>query len=270
MKTIDIILLIASFLISCHQEHQDPKPIASPPFNKEYGLQGSPEAVAAYDGSNYGVYKGVVINAQDSTATLKINLYNNSRQPYALLYTNQKLQDSLVRYKKDDIGYMRVPQVADTTTIPFNSTFYSTYFSSYWVGHGTALVGFNVSAYGNGYLLDTRLNANACLNAMLKEKSNIQVYCYEGSYRGSDSGRIAFVMSTDSIVAIRASVWNGQFFKLVTAHVNSGSFVLNQVDDVSGNTFIFNGTVQNNVCTGTWTKSSAPTVVNSFKAVRTL
>jgi hypothetical protein len=270
MKSIIITLLIASLLPSCHQEHPDPTPTPTPPFNREYELQRSPEAIAAYDGSNYGIYKGVVINAEDSSATLQVNLYNNSRQPYVLFYTNHKLQDSLLRYKKDNSGYMLIPQVADSSTIPVNSSFYSTYFSSYSIGHGTALVGFNVSAFGKNYVLDARLNANACLNAMLKEKSNNQVNCYEGSYSGSDSGRIAFVMSTDSIVAIRASVWNPQFFKLVTAHVSNGSFALNQVDDVSGNTFLFIGNVQNNVCAGTWTKSSAPTVVNSFKAMRTL
>jgi len=270
MKAIIPIVVVASFLISCHQEHQDPVPAPTPPLNREYGLQSHPEAVAAFDASNYGVYKGVVINAQDSTATFKFNLYNNGGQPYGLFYTNHKLQDSLIRYQHDNNGFMLIPQVPDTSAIPYNVSFYYCYFSSYSAGHGTALVGFNVSAFGKSYVLDTRLNANACLNAMLKEKSSNQVFCYEGSYSGSDSGRIAFVMSSDSIVAIRASVWNPQFFKLATAHVSNGSFTLNQVDDGSGNTFIFNGTVQNNVCNGTWTKSSAPTLVNPFRASRTL
>jgi hypothetical protein len=270
MKAIITFVLIITLLVCCRQEHQDPTPGPTPPFNREYELQSHPEAIAAYDGSNYGIYKGVVINAQDSTATLKFNVYNNSRQPCALFYTNHKLQDSLIRYQHDNNGYILIPQIPDTSTIPYNSTFYYCYFSSYSVGHGTALAGFNVSAYGNSYVLDTRLNANACLNAILKERSSNQVYCYEGSYSGSDSGRIAFAMSTDSIVAIRASVWNPQFFKPVTAHVSNGSFVLHQFDDGSGNTFIFSGNVQNNTCTGTWTKSSAPTVVNPFRAVRTL
>lgn len=266
MKTLTAILLITLFLSSCGK---DPVP-PTPAFSTEYQLPDRPEAMAAYDNSNYGIYKGVVINAQDSTATYKFNLYNYSAQPYALLYTGDKVQDSLVRYQKDNNGYILLPQKADTTRVPLNGPFYYTYFSSYNIGHSLSLVGFNVSAFGNGYQMSTQLYGNSTLNAILKEKSNNQVFCYEGSYNGSDSGRIAFVMSTDSIVAIRASVWSPQFFKLATAHVTNGSFTLLQPDDVSGNTFTFTGTVQNNTCLGTWTKSSIPSVVNQFKAVRTL
>jgi len=266
MKTATIVSLLAFSLLSCHKNAEP----TLPPFNTEYELQNRAEALAAYDAANYGIYKGVVINAQDSTATFKFNLYNNSRQPYALFYRNRKVQDSLIRYVKDNTGYLLIPQKADTTTIPFNSSFYFTYFSSYSIGHGTALVGFNVSANGTAYHMDTQLYGNATLNAVLKETSNNQVLCFEGTYNGADSGRIAFVMSTDSIVAIRASVWNPQFFKVATAHVSGNAFTLRQEEDASGNAFIFNGTVQNNSCTGTWTKSSAPSVVNQFKAVRTL
>jgi hypothetical protein len=135
---------------------------------------------------------------------------------------------------------------------------------------GIADVQFKVTGQGNS-IMNVNYRANQTLNAILKERSNSQVTCYQGSYSGgSDSGCISLVMSADSIIGIRASAWYGQFFKNMSAHYSGNSFTLVQPDDISGNTFTFKGTFQNNACTGTWTKSSAPSVTNQFSTVRTL
>jgi len=265
MKQITGIIITLIIFFSCQKD----KSQAVPHFPRVDPLPNTPEALSTFDFSNYGIYKGVVINAQDSSATFKFNLYNASNTPYALFYLNGMVKDSLIRYSKTNSGLMAFPQKADTTTIPFNAAFYNTYFSSYRIGFGP-IVGFNTTAYGISYVMETQLYNNQTLNAVLKEKSNNQVFCFEGSYSGLDSGRVAFAISSDSIVGIRASIWNPQFFKLMTANVSNNNFTINQFDDISGNTFIFTGRIENNKCFGTWTKSSNSTVTNNFTTKRTL
>lgn len=254
-----------SVLFSCGKDKTETV-VALP---RQYELNNQPEALPAYDQANYGIYKGVVINAGDSTATFKFNLYNGSSEPYALFYAHGMLQDSLVRYVKNNFGLMAFPQVKDNETITLNASFYATYFSSYRIGFGP-IAGFNTNADGTSYLMETQLYNNQTLNALLKEKSSGQVHCFEGSYSGLDSGRIAFAVAPDSIIGIRASIWNPQFFKLMTAKVSNNNFTIMHYDDIGGNEFIFTGRIENNQCSGTWIKSSNPGVVNNFAARRTL
>ena len=266
MKPFYLLLVVGVIFNACSpKDHATPPP----PFNPDYALTNQPEADAANDQSNYGIYKGVVINAQDSTATFKFNLYNHASQPYGLFYTLLKVQDSLVRYMKDNNGLIKFPLEQDTAMIPLNANFYYTYFSSYRNGFGP-LVGFNVTAHGATYVMDAQLYNNQTLNAILKETSTKQVFCYEGNYGGADSGRIAFVHTADSIVAIRASISSPQFFHVMKGAVVNNHFSIDQVDDISGLEFTFTGTLLNNVCTGTWTKFSVPGVENPFTAKRTL
>lgn len=265
MKQITGTIIILLLFFSCQKDKT--QPVA--PFPRPYELTNTPEGLSIFDVSNYGIYKGVVINSQDSSATFKINLYNASNSPYTLFYLNGTVQDSLIRYSKDNSGLMAFPQKVDTGMIPLNASFYSTYFSSYRIGFGP-IVGFNTTANGISYNMETQLYSNQTLNAVLKEKSGNQVYCFEGSYSGLDSGRIAFAISSDSIVGIRASIWNPQFFKIMTANVSNNSFTITQLDDISGNTFIFTGRIENNKCLGTWTKSSNSGIINNFTTNRTL
>ena len=264
MKQITAVLFL-SMIFSCGKDKTEPV-FALP---RQYELNNQPEALPAYDQANYGIYKGVVINAGDSTATFKFNLYNGTGEPYALFYAHGMLQDSLVRYVKDNSGLMAFPQVKDNETIALHAGFYATYFSSCRIGFGP-IAGFNTSANGTSYLMETQLYNNQTLNALLKEKSSGQVYCFEGAYSGLDSGRIAFAVAPDSIIGIRASIWNPQFFKLMTSKVSNNNFTISQYDDIGGNEFIFTGRIENNQCSGTWTKSSNPGVVNNFSARRTL
>jgi hypothetical protein len=267
MKTSVSLFFLAIVCYSCNRNNNTapPPPL---PFDTNYVLPAHAEALPQYDSANYGIFKGVTINALDSTATCKFNLYNNSREPYVLLYTNNKVRDSLVRYKTDATGYIAFPPQKDSSLIPFNASFYYAYFSSYNVGIAT--IQFNVTGFGKSYVMNVNLRGNQTLDAILKERSNSQVTCYEGSYSGSDSGRVCFVMSADSIIGIRASIWSPQFFKNMSTHYSGNTFTLVQGDDISGNTFTFKGTIQNNTCSGTWTKSSASSVINQFSTARTL
>lgn len=265
MKHVTVIIITLLIFFSCQKD----KLQSSAPFPRKYELINSAEGLSIFDLSNYGIYKGVVINSQDSSATFKLNLYNASNEPYSLFYSSGNLQDSLIRYSKDNSGLMVFPQKIDTARIPLNAAFYSTYFSSYRIGFGP-IVGFNTTAHAISYTIETQLYNNQTLNAVLKEKSNNQVYCFEGSYSGLDGGRVAFAISSDSIIGIRASIWNPQFFKIMTANVSNNSFTINQFDDISGNTFIFTGRIESNKCFGTWTKSSNLSIINDFTTKRTL
>jgi len=182
MKQIMGTIISLLIFFSCQKDKL--QPVA--PFPREYELTNTPEGLSIFDFSNYGIYKGVVINSQDSSATFKLNLYNASNTTFGLFYLNGIAQDSLIRYSKDNSGLMAFPQKVDTARIPLNATFYSTYFSSYRIGFGP-IVGFNTTANGISYNIETQLNNNQTLNAVLKEKSNNQVYCFEGSYSCLDS-----------------------------------------------------------------------------------
>lgn len=235
--------------------------------SKPYSPTVASEAIAKYDASNFGIYKGVVINAQDSSAAFRININNNRSYSYTSYYKDDLYKDSLIRYKTG-VGGINFPQAVDTSSLAENVQTYAA-FASWRIGVGP-IVEFGVQANGSSPVMDVQLNNNATLTALMKEKSNRQVYCFEGSYNGSDSGSIAFVATADSIVMLRASTWNPQFFKNTGAVVSGNNFVLNQQDDISGNNFEFKGTMNLSSFSGTWTKSSAPNVIGHFTVRRTL
>jgi hypothetical protein len=235
----------------------------------DYTIPSKPSAIAAHNNDSYGVYKGVSISAAGHSATTQFNLYNNHPEPFALLYRDGKIVDSLVRYQVDNNGNFVFPFRRETNPVSFNASFNGAQFASYKDGLGAAAW---LSTLGNGTApnMGVNMDANATLDAVLKEKSDQQVFCFEGSYSGTDSGRIALVVRSDSVLAIRSSIWNPQFFKIMKAAVVNNQFTLLQFDEIGGNAFEFSGTVQNDRCSGSWVKNSAPAGTNIFIAGRTL
>ena len=250
------------FLIICACNKKSDKPAVFSPRN--YSIQNSAEAKAQYDNSNYGIYKAVAISANDSMATFKFDIYNSSNIPFIHLYRNLVLQDSLIRYVKLNV----VTPTPDTSTIPENANFYSTEFASHIPGWGP-IVGFGVSSHGANPLLDVQLFNNSTTRTILKETSTDLVRCFEGTYEGVDCGKIAWLMTSDSLAGVRKSTCVHQFFHVMSANIAGNSFTITQHDDISGTTFVFTGIVTGNTCNGTWTSSAAPSVVNTFSAIRT-
>jgi hypothetical protein len=245
--------------------------IAPPPYPENYNLPSNQEALPAYDSSNYGIYKGVIINSGGGTATIKINLYNNSNQPYALLYENSQVTDSMIRYQEDSaLGNIQNPLIPEKAVIPQNDSFYYTFFTSYLPNGGIYVVPFSVRAYGLEAAMYPTYGGFYCLAAMLKETSVKQVFCYEGIYTGIDSGKISFVVTSDTILAIKASTKDPEFFPLFSAPVTNKTFTLYQYDDVAGITTAFIGSVQGDSCTGTWYRGDDPNTIYTFSARRTL
>jgi hypothetical protein len=252
-------------MVACSKDNSDPAPV----FPMEYAIPSRPSAMAAHNNDSYGIYKGVSISAAANSATIQFNLYNDHPEPYALLYRDGKIVDSLVRYQVDSYGNFVFPYRRETAPVPFNTTFNGAHFASYRDGIGAAAW---LSTIGSGTApnMGVNMDVNATLDAVLKEKSDKQVFCFEGAYSGADSGRIAFVVRSDSVLAIRSSIWNPQFFKIMKAAINNNQFKLAQFDDIGGNDFEFLGTVQNDRCTGSWTKNAGPAGTNVFLARRTL
>jgi hypothetical protein len=252
-------------VVACSKDNSDPAPV----FPREYAIPAKPSAIPTHNNDSYGIYKGVSISAAANSVTIQFNLYNNHPEPYALIYRDSKIVDSLVRYQVDNNGNFVFPFKRETTPVSFNTPFNGAQFASYRNGIGAAAW---LSTIGNGTApnMGVNMDANATLDAVLKEKSDQQVFCFEGSYSGTDSGRIAFVVRTDSVLAIRSSVWNPQFFKIMKAAVVNNHFTLELFDDIGGNTFDFSGTVQPDRCSGTWIKNASPSGINIFLARRTL
>ena len=262
MKYLIFVIILA--IVSCKKSDDGGTREFTP---RAYSFPVTAEAQARYDQSNYGVYKGVMVAANDSMATFKYDIYNSSDIPFIHVFRFSTLTDSLIRFNTNNAG-MIFPQSIDPQKIPENVDFYYTAFASYRVGTGP-IVDFSVHANGLSPHQGGQYYSNATINAIMKEKSGKLVRCFDGSFDGSDSGKIAWVMTSDSLIGVRKSTWHGQFFKTMYAAVSGDQFSIEQVDDISGNTFYFNGTVTGNTCTGTWTKSTDPTVVNTFTAVRT-
>lgn len=258
-----LILLLLVVIAACNKTADNNEPTVFAP--RSYALPTAAEAKAQYDNSNYGIYKAVAIAANDSVATFKIDIHNSTGLPFIHYYRNLMLQDSLVRYVQ---MYVLNPQF-DTTTVPENADHYSTEFASHVIGKGP-VVGFGVQVHGANPALDVLLFNNSTTRTILKETSTNLIRCFEGTYDGVDCGKIAWLMTSDTLKAVRKSTCNHQFFNDLSGTVTGNSFTITKLDDISGNTFTFNGIVTGNTCNGTWTSSATPSVVNTFSAVRTL
>jgi hypothetical protein len=262
MKNIVFIIAVV-FLFACRKSSEGKREFTP----RAYSFPTTAEAQPGYDQSNYGIYKGVMVAANDSMATFKYDIYNSGKAPFIHIFRFFTLTDSLVRYNTYVYGISH-PWTVDTTTIPENADFYYAAFASHRIGIGP-IVDFSVHANGLSPNQGGQYYSNSTINAIMKETSGKLVRCFDGSFDGTDSGKIAWVMTADSLIGIRKSTWHGQYFKTMYASVSGDQFTIEQVDDISGNTFYFNGTVTGNTCTGTWTKSKDPTVINTFTAIRT-
>jgi len=174
-----LLIALVVLLQACGKHHGQPVPISD--LGKPYTLHAGPAASANYDASNKGIYKGVTINAQDSSATFQFNIANNGPM-YCLEYMDSVLRDSMVRYKIDPgTGLLQFPLQKDSSAIPTSGRF-NTIFNSFkpYVS-GNAWAAFWVESDGSSPMMNVNLNANQTLDAVLKERWDKQVDCFEGT-----------------------------------------------------------------------------------------
>ena len=276
MKFLLQLSILFLLLQACKKDHSTPPVVTD--LGKPYPLPASPTANASYDASSAGIYKGVTINAQDSSATFQFNIANNDERVFALQYMYGLLRDSMVRYKLDTTTQFLVFPNQEDSSVLVRGNFFHSIFGSYKpYFSGNAIVDFAAEADGSSPRMNVTLNANQTLDAVLKERSGMQVFCYEGTYEGtytnlgagSDNGPIAFVLTADSALVIQASKAFGQFFPSSGSAVVNGAFSIRVADGPGGAAFILIGTVSGNDCSGTWTRDNS-NASGTFTTHRTL
>lgn len=246
-------------------------------LGKPYGLGSTSKASIFYDHSNYGIYKGVTINAGDSLATFQIDLANNGKSVYALQFMDSLLRDSLIRLLVDSvIGITKYPQEEDTSIIKTGLPYHTVFSSFNLLIPGTTLLQFEVNGDGSSPLMEANLLGNQTLNAVLKEKSDKQVFCYEGVYEGTylikpakDNGLVAFALTTDTVIAILKDKAYHQFFPAACSSVINNQFTIEITDGPGGANFVFTGYVSGNICSGTWIRKNS-IATGTFSSHRTL
>ena len=210
MKKILLAVILGTLAFSCSSDS-----------SSSSSLSNTPEAKAMYDGSNYGIYKGVFVG---SSGSVYINI-NNDGTIFATL-------------------------VIDGTTFNYTTTESATLnsiISGLTFTNGTSSFDFNVDATGN-FATISNISINGHPNASLyiiKEFSDAIVKCYVGTFNGDDAGVFNLIVSDGEINGLAKSNSDTESISLAgleTSNVITGTF--------SGGTF--SGNVNNNSISGTW------------------
>lgn len=278
MKINAPLLAVLILCQACGKRHNSPwVPIIPPDFGKPYALPNAPEANPTYDSSNYGIYKGVAINPLDSSAAFKFNIANNGKSVFCLEYMNMVLRDSLIRYKVDPNTHSPLhPLIKDSSVIPLDSTLYAAFDAARQYRGYNASALFAISGNGTPLSMSVTLDDNTSPTVVLKERSFSQVYCFEGTYKGSylyagtrDSGQVAFVLTKDTILGVQLSLTHVLAYPASGATLSNNQFTMRIIDGPSGADFILAGLVAGNTCSGTWTRAGS-SASGTFTAHRTL
>jgi hypothetical protein len=183
-------------------------------------LSSKPEAKAAYDNSNFGVYKGVFVG---STGYLVIRINNGDNKISALLvidgrsYTFTPEEPTLVQNQN--------------TTITFKN--------------GSDYFNFNVAANGSDPKVTTVVISghDGAQLTLLKETSTSLVKCLEGSYDGADWGTWNAIVRGDVFIGLVRSKKSGKFNTAtgtvdgsnnVTGRTNYGTNFSGSLSEVNG------------------------------------
>lgn len=216
MKQAIAILATIFFFFSC-SKNDDKK--ANP-------LADTPSAKAAYDNSNFGVYKGVFVG---SSGIIMIDLNNDGTVSATLI-----INDTTYNFTTTQTVQQNQP-----TTLTFTS--------------GTKSFTFTVAANGGNPTI-TNLIINGHPNAailVVKETSTALVKCFEGTYQGTESGTFNAVIYNSHVKGISISTANDIYFM-------DGTMAGNQINasgtTTGGSTFV--GTMTGNMIAGTWSKTA--------------
>ena len=158
-KLLSAVLLYAVILFTACSKSDDN---SSSSNNTSSGISNTPIAKAAYDNSNFGIYKGVFVG---STGNIEINV-NNDNTLSAVL----KISGATSTYTSAQTVTQN-----QASTINFASGSNSFTFST--SATGTSPVVSNITIAGHAY----------SGMSVLKEKSDTLVKCYEGTFTGNGS-----------------------------------------------------------------------------------
>ncbi|HEU4791159.1 MAG TPA: hypothetical protein VFS71_15845 [Flavobacterium sp.] len=212
MKKLLLGLLASTLFVSCSKDESE-----------DNGLSNSPTATASYDSKNYGIYKGVFVG---STGTVVINLKNNGTTLSATLVI-------------DGISYVFSSQDVVTegsnTEITFN--------------HNSDYFNFSVNSNGTSPTI-SNIHINGHPNATIsigKEESDVQVYCYEGTFTETGGGGTWNLIIYGNKVTGVVLPKDGQVLPLLEGTISNNTITASIPDAAT-----ITGTVSGNTITGTW------------------
>lgn len=168
MKKYLLVFLSAATLFSSCKKEEEPTNPTPEPYKCTTCLT-TPEAIAAYDGSSAGVYKGVLVG---STGTIALYLYNTGTEVKALVAfdgQNGTLTCSTLSTWQ--------PGQAISNAL-FTGT----------VNNQNVQATFSVDANGQNPNVQVSIPGHTVYVAVYKETSTTLIRNFEGTYTGDDSG----------------------------------------------------------------------------------
>ena len=218
MKKLILLLLVSTFLISCSS---DSSTETSGPT-----LSNTPLAKAEFDNSNLGIYKGVFTG---SSGIITVNIKNNDGNINAILVL-------------DNVSYTftSTESISDTGNIS-DLTFIS------------GALSFDLSISNNGDSITVSAmnfpNHPTATLSIVKEYSDMQVKCYQGTFAGTSSGVLNVITIDNNVYGLAypseaedASYLNG----MINGTTLGGTY---GSDPIQGN---FTGSLSGNTITGAW------------------
>lgn len=202
-----------------------------------------PEAKAQYDNTAFGVYKGVMVG---STGIIKMLVNNGDNVVKAYIFIDDVTRDTL------------------TCTTPFTSGQAIT--NAHFVGR-ISLMDFSAEANGaNPSIVNISIVGHGdVVGVIIHETSTQQVYCYQGTYTGSESGNFDCIKFGSSVIGLAKSSFGDIYQGNGDVVNNSFSIVLGSLS--SGSTF--GGSFNGDNCSGNW-ENSTINYSGSFTGKRTL
>lgn len=207
------------------------------------GLANTPETKSQYDNTAFGVYKGVIVG---STGIIKLVINNGDNLVKAYIYLDNVTRDTLTCTQLFTAGQA-------ITNARFVGRISTMDFSVNANGSNASIV--NISIVGH----------SGIAGQIVHETSTQQVYCYQGTYSGSEQGVFDCIKFGNSMIGLAKCICgtiyqaNGQVsnnnFNIVFGSVNSGA--------------TFGGNFIGNSCTGNWQNTSVG-YTGTFTGIRTL
>lgn len=218
-----LLLLVAATLIfsGCGDDENGPS------------FANSPEARPENDASGKGIYKGVLIG---SSGYVKVNMDNAGNGSISLTLNI------------DGTNYNLITLQTYSPEYGFEGNFIGL------VGGDSATIGFYTNANGTSYgffNINIPGHPNACLQ-LAKERSNALVRCFGGTFSGSDSGTINFLLYDDEWNALARGSGDSDCAEL-DGILNGNTLVCDCDFDGDGDDDLdFTGTLSGNSMSGTW------------------
>jgi hypothetical protein len=218
MKKLFLLLLVSTFLISCSSD--------SSSDNSGPNLSNTPLAKAEFDNSNLGIYKGVFTG---SSGIITVNIKNNEGNINAIL-----VLDNVTYTFASTESISNTGDISDLTFI-------------------SGAMSFDLSISNNGENITVSAmnfpNHPTATISIVKEYSNMQVKCYQGTFTGTSSGVLNVITIDNSVYGLAypneaedASYLSG----IINGTALTGTY---GSDPVQGN---FSGAISGNTITGAW------------------